>query len=122
MYLILFVLHNTDDLEDVLQAWEATGINGVTILASAGLARLRERSALRDDLPLIPRLQDILCHDEKLSRTIFTIVDSDELVDKVVAATQAIVGDLDEPNTGILSVIPLARVYGLSRRKNELGL
>lgn len=116
MYLILFVLPNTDDLEDILQAWREAGVNGVTITVSAGLARLCEKSALRDDLPLIPRLQDILRHDEKRSHTLFTIVDSEELVDKVVTATQAIVGDLDEPNSGILAVIPLARVYGLNRR------
>lgn len=117
MFLVLFVLHDTASLEEVLQAWEETGVSGVTILPSTGLARLRERSALRDDLPLIPSLQDIISHGEKLNRTIFTIVANDEMVNKVVAATQSVVGNLDEPNTGILVVIPLARAYGLHRRK-----
>ncbi len=65
MYLILFVLHNTDDLEDVLQAWEATGVNGVTILASAGLARLRERSA-----------RAMICHSFPACKTFFVTMKS----------------------------------------------
>ncbi|NMB88498.1 MAG: hypothetical protein GYA17_09065 [Chloroflexi bacterium] len=118
MYLVLFVLHNPDRLDDLLQAWDEVGVNGITILPSTGLARLRQRSVLRDDLPLIPSLHDILSHVENLNRTIFTIVDSDSAVDQVVAATESVVGDLDLPNTGILSVLPLARVYGLHRRNN----
>jgi hypothetical protein len=38
-------------------------------------------------------------------------------VDKVVEVTQKIVGDLNDPNTGILCVIPLGKVYGLNRKK-----
>lgn len=60
MYFILYVLHDIDLLDAVLQAWEDAGFSGVTILASTGLARYRDKPALRDDLPLIPSLEDIL--------------------------------------------------------------
>lgn len=33
-----------------------------------------------------------------------------------MAATEHIIGDLDEPNTGILTVIPVSRIYGLHRK------
>lgn len=120
MYLILFVLHDTHCLEDVLQAWEESGVNGITILPSTGLARLRQKkTALRENLPLMPSLQDIIRHAEQMNRTIFTVVEDEKLVDAVVNATQAVVGDLNKPNTGILIVLPVVRVYGLHRYEND---
>ncbi len=119
MYLILFVLHNTGALDDVLNAWEEAGVSGITILPSTGLARMRQKGALRDDLPLIPSLSDLLEHVEHMNRTLFTIVDGDEMVDRVVAATEQVVGELDLPDTGILTVLPVARAYGLHRRNGN---
>ena len=119
MYMILFVLHDPDRLKQILNAWNEAGVSGVTILPSTGLKRLQENSIFRDDLPLIPSLEDLMEHEETLNRTLFTIVPSDEMVDKVVAATEGIVGNLDLPNTGILAVLPLARVYGLDRKDEE---
>lgn len=115
MYLILFVLHDTNNLEAVLNAWDEAGVSGVTILPSTGLGRLRQSTALRDDIPLIPRLEDILCHEEQLNRTIFTMVEDDETVNRVVRATENIIGNLNKPNTGILAVLPIVKVFGLNR-------
>ena len=50
MFFILFVLHDTDALNDVLTAWEECGVSGVTILPSTGLARFRHKGGLREDL------------------------------------------------------------------------
>jgi len=116
MYMILFVLHDPNRLNEVLSAWNDNGVSGITILPSTGLKRLQESSGLRDDLPLIPSLEDLVEHEESLNRTLMTIVPNDEMVEKVLEATQNLIGDLDLPNTGILAVIPLARVYGLDRK------
>ena len=115
MFMIFFVLHDILVLDDVLRAWEDAGVNGITLLPSTGLGRLRQNAGLRDDLPLIPRLEDIVQHTELHNRTLITIVNDEAMVERVVAATQNITGDLELPNTGILAVIPLAKVYGLKR-------
>lgn len=117
--MIWFVLHQAELLPDVLQAWKETGVNGITIMASTGLRRLEESHALRDDLPLIPSLEDLLGNEETLNRTLISIIEDDTLVDKIVAATEKVVGDLDLPNTGILCVIPVSRVLGLNRPSDE---
>jgi hypothetical protein len=114
--LILFVLHDPTLLRDILTAWEKTGVLGITILPSSGLHRLDEIINMRDDIPLIPSLEDLVGEEEILNRTIFTIVDNDTLIDRLVDVTQEIVGNLDSPNTGILCVIPLSKVYGLNRK------
>lgn len=114
-YMVLLVLHEVERLEQVLEAWEAAGVGGITLLATTGIGRIREKHALRDDLPLIPSLEDLLInpHEELLNRTIFSIVDSEELVDRLIEATERIVGDMYQPQTGIIAVFPLARVHGL---------
>jgi nitrogen regulatory protein P-II 1 len=120
MFMVLFVLHDSDLMEDIVSAWEEAGVSGITILPSTGLARLRHNDALRDDLPLFPSLEDISQHVGRLNRTLFTIVDNEEQADRVIESTQRLTGDLDLPNTGILVVLPVARAYGLHRRGEKV--
>lgn len=114
MYLILFVLDNPDKLEDLLSAWEKAGTGGATVLVSTGMRRL-SNGAIRDDLPLMPGLDDFYKRIEDYHRTLFTIVKSDAILQKIIEATQNVVGNLNEPNTGILVVLPTAQVYGLEK-------
>ena len=114
MYLILFVLDNPDKLEELLDAWEAAGTKGATVLVSTGMHRISE-GAIRDDIPLMPGLDDFYKRVEDYHRTLFTIVKDDEVLKKVVDATQKVVGDLNQPNTGILVVMPASQVYGLEK-------
>ncbi len=117
--MIWFVLHEASFLSEVLAAWKEIGVLGVTILPSTGLRRLENSDILRDDIPLIPSIEDLVSDEETLNRTLFTIVDDDLLVEKIVEVTQKIVGNLEDPNTGILCVIPLGKVYGLNRKKES---
>lgn len=116
MYMILFVLHDPSRLKEVLAVWHETGVSGITILPSSGLKRLQESNIFRDDIPLIPSLENLLDQKETLNRTLFTIVPSEKMVDKIIEVTQSLIGDLNLPNTGILAVIPITRVYGLDRQ------
>jgi nitrogen regulatory protein PII len=117
--MIWFVLHDPSRLKEVLNVWQDAGVSGITIFPSTGLKRLQKTYAFRDDIPLIPNLDDLIESKERLNRTLFTIVPSDEMVDKVIQVTQELIGDLNLPNTGILAVIPIARVYGLDRKDIE---
>ena len=114
MYLILFVLDNPDKLENLLDAWEEAGTGGATVLSSTGMRRL-SNGVIRDDFPLMPGLDDFYKRVEDYHRTLFTIVKDDEMLNKIVDATQSVIGDLNEPNTGILVVLPAAQVYGLEK-------
>lgn len=115
MYLILFVLHDPDYLDELLAAWEAEGVRGVTVLFSTGLGRIRQKSAMRDDIPLMPSLEDFYEAPEDLSRTLFTTVQDHALVDALVTATRRVVGNLEDPNTGLLLVMPVLEAYGLQK-------
>jgi len=115
-FMVVFVLDNPDQCSHILDAWEAAGIRGVTILESAGLGRVR-KAGLRDDLPLMPSLSELFRHTETSHRTLFSVVKSQDQIDAIVEATQEIVGDLEQENTGFLFVLPVSQVYGLSKSR-----
>ena len=114
-YLVVLIADDPDDCPVVLDAWEELGVSGVTILESSGLGRLR-RAELRDDLPLMPSLSDFLHAREIPHRTLFSVVNSEEIADQMAAAAQKIIGDLDNPHTGFLFVMPVLKAYGLGRK------
>ena len=118
-YMILFVPHDTSKLNLVLNRWEEVGVSGVTVFASTGIGRLKAADMLREDLPLMPSLEDLIETPERFNRTLMTLVENDEMIDRVVEATEEVVGKLDDPNTGILAVLPLSRVYGLVRHSDQ---
>jgi nitrogen regulatory protein PII len=119
MYMIFFVLHDPNQLDNVLYAWEEVGVKGITIIPSIGVGRLRQSILLREDFPLIPSLQDMCGHDEVMNRTLITIVKDEKMISAVVEATQRIIGNLNEPNTGILTVLPVIQAYGLDRKDED---
>ena len=119
-YLVVLVVDDPDNYPAILNAWEEAGVTGVTVLESTGLGRLR-RSGLRDDIPLIPSLQDLLEGEEVHHRTLFSVVNSEAKVEKMIAATEAVIGDLDHPHTGFLFVTPVLRAYGLGVKHTPIA-
>lgn len=115
-YLVVLVVDNVDDCPAILEAWEDAGVKGVTILPSSGLGRIR-RIGLMDNLPLMPSLQDISRSEEVQHRTLFSVVEDQETVEKMIAAAQQVIGNLDEPHTGFLFVVPVLQAFGLGRER-----
>jgi nitrogen regulatory protein PII len=111
-YMVLMVINDLDDCAPILDAWEDLGVGGVTILESTGLGRAR-KAGLMENLPIMPSLADFMRHPEQRHRTIFTVVDSEEFVDRIIAATEALVGDLERPDKGILFVLPVLKAKGI---------
>jgi nitrogen regulatory protein PII len=101
-----------------LDSWEATGVGGITILESTGLGRVRQ-AAIRDDLPLMPSLSRLFQHREIRHRTLFTVVENDEVVDRLIAVTEKALGDLNNPDNGVMFVLPVSRVVGFVGAKKR---
>ena len=116
-YLVVLVLDNPDLCNEVLHAWEDSGVGGITILESTGVNRVR-RAGLRDDLPLMPSLADLFKTGETHHRTLFSVVDSTEQTENLHAATESVIGDLHKPNTGLLFIVPIYQVFGLNKTKD----
>jgi nitrogen regulatory protein P-II 1 len=113
-YLVVLIIDDPDVCPDILESWENTGVGGITILESSGLGRIK-RQGLRDDIPLLPSLSELFAEKEVHHRTLLTVVEDQATVDELVRLSECILGDLNEPNTGFLFVVPVVQVYGLRR-------
>ena len=112
-YLMIVVVDDIDQCPELFDAYEAIGITGMTILESTGLGRIRNALGYRDDLPLMPSLRNLMQTREAHHRTLLIAVKNETRVDEVVAATELVLGDLNKPHTGVILVLPVARVVGL---------
>ena len=113
-YMVLLVVDDLNNCPAVLDAWDTAKTPGITILESTGMGRIRE-VGIRDDMPIMPSLSDIFRSREHRHRTIFTVVEGEEMVDQLIGVTQEILGDLNKPDTGVLFVLPVSRAVGLQR-------
>jgi hypothetical protein len=50
---------------------------------------------------------------------LFLVVPDEALVERLIAATTKIVGDLSQHGTGLLAVIPVVFVLGLEKKNNQ---
>jgi nitrogen regulatory protein P-II 1 len=114
-FLVVLIVDNPDHCPAILDAWEALGVSGVTILESSGLGRYRKHG-IREDMPLMPSLRDFFEQDEIRHRTLFSVVDDQVMVDKMIEVAQDVSGDLDQPDSGFLFVVPVVRAVGLNRK------
>ncbi len=111
MYMIFFVLNDPERLDTVLDAWEAVGIHGVTILESTGIQRRRVN---QKRIPMRYRLAPMIPHEEG-HFTLIAIVPSKEIVQDCLTATEELIGNLDLPNTGVFTSWPLEIVKGVPK-------
>lgn len=114
--LIVLVVDDPAKVSDVLEAWGRQGIKGVTILDSSGMGRQVFRGV---GLPLFPSVRSVLRSSEEHHRTLLAVVHDDFDVRALVGVTESITGHLDDPNTGILFVVPVTEAYGLDRREGH---
>jgi hypothetical protein len=113
--LIVAIVLHIEVCHDVVRVWEEAGVTGATILDSIGMSHLKQKQALRDDMPLVPSLRKLLETEEYNHRTIFSVVPDGFDLDDLIRRTEALVGNFDEPDTGFLFVVPVTRVRGLDR-------
>lgn len=113
---VVVVIPNLEKVHEVLRAWEALGVPGVTMIDTIGMASLRQWVG-RDDVPLVPSLRSLLESAEAAfhHRTLFSVVPDDFDLEGLIRETERILGPLEDPETGFLFVLPVLEVRGLRR-------
>ncbi len=105
MYMIFLVLHERKNTNAVLSEWSKAGVGGATLMDSTGAYRLRKRIPGRYAFATI--------NTEDINQSIFAIVQDEDTALRALAATEAVIGDLNLPETGVFSYWPLAGVKGV---------
>jgi hypothetical protein len=113
MYLIVLVIDNPYHCGNLLRAWEHAGVPGATIIESRGLSRALK--GFRDDLPLMPTIDDLMQKSEHRHRTIFSVVSDRETIERVKVVSQKIIGSFEDEHTGFFFVVPVSEALGLRK-------
>jgi len=121
MKLMMFVLDNPAQLDDVLDAWMAAGVRGITILDTSGV-HSRRGEVDQQSVPLFLGLSRMIQSDQYVHTTLFSVIMDESIIPRVVEATETIVGDLHDPHTGVMFTLPVDNVWGIpKRRRDEMG-
>jgi nitrogen regulatory protein PII len=114
MFMIMFVSKDVEQASEVLEVWVKAGVEGVTILESAGMQQMGKQG-IRDDIGLLFSLRSFTRGQEIHHRTLFSAIKDEATLQQVVDATTKHVGDWSKADVGVLFVWPLAYAYGLDK-------
>lgn len=98
MQMVMFVLDDPDQLDEVLSAWRAVGMSGVTIIESSGFHRRQAQKLAAQQFTVPTTLSERI---DKGHYTLFAVVPDIEAAQECLYATESVVGDLDAQSTGV---------------------
>jgi hypothetical protein len=118
MHMIMLVLDDPDRLDEVLEAWRSAGVSGITIMETVGAYRRETRRVTGRYLFGLPGLTESV---ERSQYTLFAIVPDSRTSDLCLEASERIIGDLNEPNTGVFAAWELSSAKGVRGQDAESG-
>ena len=110
MQLLVLILKKVDLMEHLIRELAEAGGTGGTILEGTGMAQALINM---EELPMFGVLRSMLTSDEKETCKLMLLVLKDEQVMDTRNAIKNVIGDMKEPNTGIMFSIPITYVEGL---------
>jgi nitrogen regulatory protein PII len=121
MKLVILITAENEYSLEVGQAWQRAGAGGVTIIRSHGLYTLQRQ--LENGQLELPRMvvsmatamAHVLDMTEEKGHLLMSVVD-DALVDPLIEAASGVLGDLTQPDNGVLFVLPVERAVGIVSR------
>lgn len=116
MQVLVIVLNEMDYLDEILAKFIDIGVGGATILESQGMGSAIVNSEIRS-VPLFGFLKSILDEAHPYNKTIFTVIDNEELLQKTVYAIRELIGEEAGTGAGFMFTIPIDNIYWLGRKK-----
>jgi len=104
MKLLVVVIDDKSRLVDLLDRFYDIGVGGATVIDTTGMGH---------HVPLFARFGEIADPKEGQNRTIFSVM-CDELVEDAIEVVEEIVGDLSQPETGLVFILPVDFARGIS--------
>lgn len=108
MKLVVFVMNETEHLDEFLHELKEHDINGATILKSTGMGRKLIQS---DDMEFIGALKTLFENPRRESHVIL-IATKNEKVKTIYQIIDSVYGGLNRPNSGIAFTLSIDDVKG----------
>jgi len=107
MKLLVLILNKVEKLEEVLEGFLEIGITGATIIDTVGMGHI-----LSEEVPIFLGLRFMFTGAKPHNKTILSAI-KDEKEDQAIELLKKVLGDLNQPGTGIVFTLPVDRVEGL---------
>lgn len=109
MQLFTLILKKEELIDKLIHDLYEAGIKGGTLLNGEGMA-----SALHhmDDIPVFGMLRRAWDESDRETVKTLLLVLKDDQVDLTIKVVKEVIGDLKEPNTGIMFTVPINIVEG----------
>jgi len=109
MEILMVILKKIDLVDEIMQKLAETGVRGGTIVDGTGMAKALVNM---EDIPMFGMLRHILVDEKKMTSKLLIFVLKKEQVKVTRETIKEVIGDLSEPNTGIMFSIPIKDVEG----------
>ncbi|MDH4219908.1 MAG: hypothetical protein OEY18_00240 [Candidatus Aminicenantes bacterium] len=107
MKLLILFLNKVEKLEEVLEGFVEIGITGATVIESVGMGHI-----LSEEVPIFAGLRFMFAGAKPHNKTILSVI-KNEKEEEAIRLLRKILGDLNQPGTGITLTISLDNVEGL---------
>ncbi len=112
MKLLVAVIEDSSKMEKILDYFYENNIGGATIIDSRGMGHL-----IADHYSIFARFSDLTGSDsdgtDVHNNTIFTVIKNDETLQLAIELIEKVVGDLNQPDTGLVFTLPVLDAKGL---------
>ncbi|MFU8792893.1 MAG: hypothetical protein ACNA7K_02620 [Acholeplasmataceae bacterium] len=115
MKALFIVLNQESYLEDILLAFVELGVKGGTIVDSKGMAGAMIQVEKR--VSFFGALKNAFETAQPFNKTIFTVIDNDQLLERVVSRIHLMFADIKGPGFGFMFAVPVDGVWPLGKHK-----
>lgn len=112
MNVLFIVLNEIEYLEDILDGFVDIGVKGATILDSQGMGSAITNSGKGSD-PFFGAIRSFLDNARPYNKTIFTVIEDEEVLSEAVKTVKEILGDINKPGVGMMFTVPVGNIYGM---------
>lgn len=115
MNILFLVLNKTEYLDEILDGFVDIGVKGATILDSQGMGSALSKS--EKDTPFFGGLKALLDNARPYNKTVFTVIEDEETLNKAVKEVKRILGNINEPGVGLMFTLPVGEIFGMAEKR-----
>jgi hypothetical protein len=108
-FLLIIHLDKTGKMQEILEVFTKNGLTGCTIFDTTGVGHT---TFLTNDAPAIASMSRLFGPDRQYNKTIFSVIETEELLTKTMDDVQDVVGDFCKPDMGLMYAMPVHHVQG----------
>lgn len=116
MEMLVAIIENPENINPILDRFFEEDIPGATVIDSRGMGHM-----IADHTSIFSRFTDLTGGEgaSKHNNVLFTIIKEEEQMMQAKEIIKTVVGDLDEPDTGLIFTIPVNSIEGFGTQLTE---